>query len=317
MNVIEYYHSLNRNPHFTDDFKLFPFKPGFNIGFDSDDNLCIVIESSNTTRAPLLQRTKLLSIECNRHLIYLIDGKREEKLVHIFRCFSTVETEKEIFLELICATMPEPASEEEVMEVFHTLSRFFSSKEEPSENELIGLYAELEVIWSFSPVFNLSDYWQSKDRMKFDFSFSDSLKLEVKATRKDFRTHHFRHEQLISDMYRIIVLSYMLRDDDAGVSLYDLIINVKPLFVNSPKKLLRIDSVLKNVSKDKLKELKFSPEYTKEKRHFYLASAIPKFEGETPDGVANAEYDCNLDNIPILQDDDFISIVKDELSKEA
>lgn len=316
MNIIEYYHSLDKKAKVISDFRLFQLRSGFSIGFDADENLCVVIGSSNASQSPLLQRTKLLSIECNRHLIYLIDGKSEEKLVHIVRCFSKCERDKEIFLELINATIPESVSEEEVMEVFRTLSQFFANKEEPSDSELIGLYAELEAIKTFSSKINLSDYWQSNDRMKFDFSFSDFLKLEVKATTKDFRTHHFRHEQLVTDMYKIIVLSYMLRFDDAGESLYDLMLKIKPLFINNPQKLLRIDRILKDVSEERLKGFKFSPEYTKEKRHFYLASAIPRFEGETPDGVANAEYDCSLENIPILQDDDFISIVQDELSKE-
>ncbi len=317
MTVAEYYHSIVRNTQMTDDFELFQFRPGFNIGFDADGNLCVVIKSSNVAHTPLLQRTKLISVECNRRLICMINGIQEEKLVHIVRCFSKIEKERELFLELINATMPETASDEEVMDVFRTLARFFADKGELSDSELIGLYAELDAILAFSPSIKIEEYWQSQDRMKFDFSFTDSLKLEIKATTKAFRTHHFRHEQLITDMYNIIVLSYMLRYDDEGISLYDLIINVKPLFAHSPKKLLRIDTVLKNVSEERLRELKFSPEYTKEKRHFYLASSIPKFTESTPDGVANAEYDCNLDNIPILQDESFISIVKDALSEEA
>ena len=108
----------------------------------------------------------------------------------------------------------------------------------------------------------------------------------------------------------------MLRFDDEGLSLYDLIHEVKPLLAHSPKKLLRIDRVLKNVSEDRLREIKFSPEFTKEKRHFYRASSIPKFSETTPDGVANAEYDCNLDNLPFMQDEEFIIMVQDELAKE-
>ena len=317
MTVIEYYRSAIRNDNVTNDFELFNYKQGFYVGFDSDGFLCVVIKSSNSVRSPLLQRTKLISVECNRHLVYYLNKTQEESLVHIVRCFSKIEKEKELFLELIDATITDDATDEEVMEVFRILSKFFADKGEPSDGELIGLYAELDAINTFSPTIKIEDYWQSQDRMKFDFSFTDSLKLEVKATTKAFRTHHFRHEQLVTDMYNIIVLSYMLRVDDEGLSLYDLIMSVKPLFAHSPKKILRVDKVLKNVSEERLRELKFSPEYTAEKRHFYLASAIPKFSENTPDGVANAEYDCNLDNLPYLEDDSFIALIKSELSKEA
>ena len=194
MTVTEYFRTTIRNESITNDFELFNYKPGFHIGFDSDGFLCVVIKSSNSVRSPLLQRTKLISVECNRQLVYFLNGTQEESLVHIIRCFSKIEKEKELFLELIDATITETATDEEVMEVFRILTKFFADKGEPSDGELIGLYAELDAIHTFSPSLKIEDYWQSQDRMKFDFSFTDSLKLEVKATTKAFRTHHFRHE---------------------------------------------------------------------------------------------------------------------------
>lgn len=316
MTIVDYYNSIVRNNISTDDFELFPYKDGFYIGFDSAGDLCVVIVASTVGRSPMLQKTKLLSVECNRYVTYNISGQKIEKQVHIIRCFSKVEKERVLFLDLIAATIDDKASDEEVIDVFLTLSRFFADRTELSDIELIGLYAEIDTILSFSKAIGIEKYWQSQDKMKFDFSFSDTLKLEVKATTKSFRTHHFRHEQLTTDMYDIIVLSYLLRPDDEGVSLFELIDYVRPLLSRSPKKLQRIDRILKNTSDERLKGLKFNPEYTKEKRHFYFASTIPKFTESTPDGVANAEYDCNLDNLPYIEDDAFLSLVKNVLLAE-
>ena len=314
MTVIDYYHSTVRNSQGTNDFILFPFRTGFFIGYDSSGYLCVVIRSSNTGSTSLHQRTKLISIECNKKLIFTGDVSQKEETAHIIRCFSNIEKEKELFLELTEAIITEEASDEEVMEIFRSLSRFFIDKSEPSERELIGLYAELETILTFSQSLKIEDYWQSQDRMKFDFSFTDELKLEVKATTKQFRTHHFRHEQLVTEMYEIIVLSYMLRHDDEGVSLYDLINQVKPLFQRDYNKLLRLNKILKDVSEERLQELRFNPAYTSDNRKLYLANAIPKFEEATPEGVANAEYDCSLENIPELQEEEFVTIVKKALA---
>ena len=63
--------------------------------------------------------------------------------------------------------------------------------------------------------------------MKFDFSISEKVKLEVKATVKNIRTHHFRHEQLMTEVYDIFVLSYLLRYDDEGLSLFELLMSCK------------------------------------------------------------------------------------------
>lgn len=310
MTVVDYYHANIVPGTFSDDFLLFEFRDGFYLGFDSVGNLCVVIRSSSIAHGPIRQRTKMLSVECNIKLDCKINGEITTAFVHIVRCFSRVEKERELFLDLIDATIIDATSDDEILEAFRILSKFFADKSEPSDGELIGLYAELDAINTFSPSIHLEDYWQSKDRMKFDFSITDTLKLEVKATTKSTRIHHFRHEQLITDLYSIYVLSYMLREDDEGVSLFDLIIAVKPLLSRSPRKLLRIDKILKNVSEDRLKGFRFNSEYTVEKRHFYPADVIPKFSESTPDGVANAEYDCSLENLEYISDDDFITLVK-------
>ena len=163
---------------------------------------------------------------------------------------------------------------------------------------------------SFHESLEIEKYWQSRDRMKFDFSISEKVKLEVKATVKNIRTHHFRHEQLMTEVYDIFVLSYLLRYDDEGLSLFELLMSCKKIMANDSRKLLRINYVLKNVEESRLKHLRFNRAYTEANRHIYRAADIPKFRENTPRGVANAEYDCVLDNVEFIEDDLFIDIAK-------
>lgn len=317
MTIVEYYqHNINNVHNSEEDFRLFTFRPDCYVGFDKSGNLCVVIPSTNQLTSPLKQKTRLLSIECNVRLVWKIEDADSSNVVHIIRCLSTNERERELFLELVDAMIPKKTTTEEVIETFNILNKFFSNKLELSDAELIGLYAELDAIVTFNESLNLVDFWQSKDRMKFDFSFTDRIKLEVKSTLKQLRSHHFKHEQLASDMYDIYILSYMLRPDDEGKSLYDLILQAKPILLPYPKKLVRIDSVLKNVSEERLKNISFSPEYTEAKRHFYKASSIPRFPQQTPDGVANAEYDCSLEGISYLTDQEFITYALNKIAQE-
>lgn len=156
--------------------------------------------------------------------------------------------------------------------------------------------------------------WQSRDRMKFDFSISEKVKLEVKATVKNTRTHHFRHEQLMTEVYNIFVLSYLLRYDDEGLSLYDLLLLCKEFMSKDARKLMRLNYVLKNVGEDRLKYMRFNRAYTDANRHIYRAEDIPKFNQNTPRGVANAEYDCILDNVQFVEDTLFIDIARSTLA---
>lgn len=150
--------------------------------------------------------------------------------------------------------------------------------------------------------------------MKFDFSISEKVKLEVKATVKNTRTHHFRHEQLMTEVYNIFVLSYLLRYDDEGLSLYDLLLICKEFMSKDARKLMRLNYVLKNVGEDRLKYMRFNRTYTDANRHIYRAEDIPKFNQNTPSGVVNAEYDCILDNVQFVEDTLFIDIARSTLA---
>ena len=56
--------------------------------------------------------------------------------------------------------------------------------------------------------------------------------------------------------------------------------------------------------------MKFNRDYTNANMHIYSASDIPKFNEVTPNGVANAEYDCVLDNVEFIAEEEFISLVE-------
>ena len=146
--------------------------------------------------------------------------------------------------------------------------------------------------------------------MKFDFSITEKLKLEIKATTKNTRTHHFRHEQLMTEVYDIYVLSYLLRHDDEGLSLLELINESKTYLSYDPRKLVKINLVLKNVSQERLDNFRFNNDYTRANMHFYKAEDIPKFNESSPSGVINAEYDCVLDNVKSIENIEAIHIIK-------
>ena len=311
MDIVELFqnHFGGENPS-NDDFTLIEYNSNVLIGVDSVQRVCVVVRSSEPCRFPIKHKTQEMSIECNMKVCYKLNGKMHDDIVHIIRCLSKLPREKYLFLELaVVLTQGSEGSEESIMETFNTLRAFFNDKKELTDNELIGLYAELYTIYSFHESLGIEKYWQSRDRMKFDFSISEKVKLEVKATVKNTRTHHFRHEQLMTEVYDIFVMSYLLRYDDEGFSLFDLLMICKKLLARDARKLLRINYVLKNVGEDRLKHMRFNRAYTDANRHIYRAKDIPKFNQNTPCGVANAEYDCILDNVRFVEDSLFINIV--------
>ena len=308
------YHNAFNKENGDHDFTLIKYLEKLFVGKDAEGNVVAVIISNRPNRKSIRQKTKLLSVECNIAVDYFLNGEKFSDVVHIIRCYAQSEKEKEIFIEL--TPLFRQASEDfdqeaSILETVAILSSFFADKKEPSFTELEGLFAELYTILDYNNQLNLKKYWQSEDRMKFDFSISEKDKIEIKSTLKSERRHHFRHEQLLGNNFSIYVISYMMRKDDEGLSLYDLIDKTRPYFIDEPKKMLIINKYVKNTSVDTLKSTRFNEYYMKLNRRIYKADNIPKFSEITPSGVSNAEYDCLLDNVENVVEADFIKDVSD------
>lgn len=313
MDILDFYRSHFDSTTSTSVYKIAEFATNFYIGIDKDKNLVVVMKPKSQCRRTYNINTKTLSLECNAKVSFST-GNQEN--VHILKCLLHNKKEKEIFLEVAKLFISDDYSDKYVIDTFNTLQSFFSDKKELSDNELTGFYAELYTILRFHDSLNIEKYWQSRDRLKFDFSFSEKLKLEVKSTTKENRTHHFLHEQLNSNYYDIYVLSYMFRYDDKGLALYDLIAQVRPILQNYKDLTLRLKYIEKNTNVERLKDLKYSQTYIDENMHIFSAKDIPKFVEQTPVGVSKAEYDCSLENIDFVDVDIFISEVKNSFVEE-
>ena len=302
MEINEFFKSNFENIKSDKEYKVAEYASHFFVGIDKDDNIVIVLKPNIQNRRPYNISTKALSLECNAKVSF---SDSIPETVHILKCLLKTTKEKTIFLELSKLFISDDYSDKYVIETFNTLQNFFSNKKELSDNELTGFYAELYTIYKFHDSLQIEKFWQSKDRLKFDFSISEKIKLEIKATTKDLRIHHFLHEQLNSTYFDIYVLSYLFRYDDEGLSLYDLIEKVRPILINEKEKFMRLTYIEKNTSKERLQDFKYNQIYTDENMRLYKAENIPKFREQTPAGVSKAEYDCALDNVNPISFDEF------------
>ena len=143
-------------------------------------------------------------------VVYNLEGIKRQDVVHIIRCLADSKKEEEIFVELT-PLFNEPSldndQEDAILETVSILSSFFADKSEPSYNELQGLFAELYTIWSYADTVDLSYYWQSKDRMKFDFSLTETDKENV--------LYFYRNDGgMLGDVGRIPMELYQLYLDE-------------------------------------------------------------------------------------------------------
>ncbi|WCR24862.1 PD-(D/E)XK motif protein [Paenibacillus thiaminolyticus] len=266
-------------------------------GVDNNKNPVFVIESLNPHMNSQLQCTKKLFFSSNTKCEMIINGVFFEKTVHILTCLSSQPEEQLAFVRLTESFSKHLVSSNPYMlnELFSALVNLFAQGGKIADIELQGLFAELYVIKYFMELgINIGSFWQKRNKMNFDFTINRIKRMEVKSTIQSIRIHHFKHEQLLSDLYDIMIVSCLLRKDDAGLSLFELIQEIRIIAGKDYRTLLYIEQLIKNIPEEVLHELKYDETYFKNNIRFFPASSIPKFNMAQPDGVTQTEYNSNL-----------------------
>jgi len=268
-------------------------------GKSSAGHPVFAVASKNTQLRSSVQKTKKLVFWFNAVCDVVVDAAHADVTMNVLTCQSDDDNEILAFIRLTLAFMEsaDEQSPKRLHELFTALTNLFASVHKANQSELQGFYGELFAIKHFySFGLNLSDYWQKKEKMKFDFSISAQKKVEIKTTTKELRVHHFRHEQLLSDLYDICVVSLMLRTDDQGLSLLELVKDVQRIAANNFDTLMYIEDFIKNFDEAELSNVRFDVGYTNRNLYVYNATSVPRFGEEQPRGVSKTEYDSDLTN---------------------
>jgi hypothetical protein rflaF_11939 len=272
-------------------------------GIDSQSRIVFMISSVSQKTHSICQETRSLKFFYNKNCTFSIDGVLQKKTMHLLICKDHSKEKIEAFIRLTYAFSIQETENDQyyLPKLFSSLSTLFDKKKRVSEMELQGLFAELYTIqYFYNNGIDLSKYWQSRNRMKFDFSLNEEKRLEIKSTLKTDRTHHFKHDQLLSELYDIKVASIMLQKSDFGISLGDVISSMRSLFSDNYALMLHIDAITTQIDSELLEDIKYDKIYLDNNIKFFDAANVPHFAEKTPEGVYNAEYDCCLDGIENL-----------------
>lgn len=278
----------------------FVFKRVNNIlwGKDEFDNVTFGLISNDNTKS-IIQSTKslslLLNVECNIEENEMV--KVEKLNILVLKDIQFIDT----FINL-SEVYIQKNDNKSLLEFFMQLRELFSNSNKTDRNELQGLFGELYTLYYFKVYLNvdLSNFYQSINKMKFDYSVSNTKKIEVKTTLKEERIHHFTNEQLNSLRYDIMIISILLLKDDKGISLYDLIIRSKNMFPLSFNLLLNLEKIIIGNEINDLKSISFNEKYLLDNIRIYDSIQVPRLTEKTNEGIFNIEYDSNLSNTVYL-----------------
>lgn len=264
------------------------------FGLSSKDNSKTIIESTK-------HLSLLLNIECE------IDDNNEVSRERLNLLILKSESLLDLFINLTTVFIINKTNYS-FLNFFLQLKELFSIEGKVQNSELQGLFGELFVIHYFKQVLNLdiSNFYQSTNKMKFDFSISETKKIEIKTTLKQERVHHFKNEQLNNLRYDIKIISLMMQKDDKGLSLLSLIERCKNIFSNNLSMLLNIEKIVKACDISDLETIIFNENHLKDNLKIYDSTEVPKIKEKTEEGIFNIEFDSNLTNSKSLSEREMV-----------
>ena len=310
MSILEFYKENEIKFKTTDsEYTLLQYHDSYYIGKDNDGWTSIIFKSLEPKRDPVSMKTKKISVECNREVEFYLNNSKYYDICNILKCSSDNKHDIELFLQLVeTYFLQDLPKMNYIIDVFQTLNDFFEKPETITKSEALGLYGELYTIYHFKDIFNFSRFWQTKEMMNFDFSITERVKLEIKTTIKEDRKHHFRYNQLNNSLGDIYILSYMLKEDDNGLSLKELIKQCLPLLSEYPTKKARLVAILNNEANTyELNNCNYLESYTLENMKFIDSKDIPKID-QDPTNVTKIEFDSNCNDCQFIDCDRVISI---------
>lgn len=289
MNKIKEIINSIDNPH--EGFSFHEYEETY-WGKDYIGNVVFGLETTDKTNS-LIESTKSLSLLLNVPCEVEYSDKviRKNLNILILKDINYLE----LFISLSQIFVNKKTSHS-FIQYFLYLKELFGIQGKKDIKELRGLYGELFTMHYFKSILeiDISPHYQSEDKMKFDFSFSDNKKMDVKTTLKEDRIHHFRNEQLNSLRYDIKIVSILLLKDDKGLSLFNLIQDCKIMFSHSLITWINIEKAIKNYTDTELKSIRFNQKHLIENIKIYDSSNIPRLTEKTKDGIFNIEYDSDL-----------------------
>jgi hypothetical protein len=203
------------------------------IGVDSEDKISFLISFNNFSpeyyKSPYNGNNIYINFNFNGK-VKVGNTLREERFI-LLQLKDKKDDLLRIFLN-ICETIilklgTNPLYNESVDYIFSLKDLFLKLNSLPTKTE-IGLWGELATIYFSNNKDAFINSWHVSGKEIFDFNF-ESLKIEVKTTKKTNRIHSLKHTQFLR-LKKLdgVFLSYLIMQSDNGkscIELYEMIIN--------------------------------------------------------------------------------------------
>jgi hypothetical protein len=233
-------------------------------------------------------------------MVAVDDNAPSIQVFHMLSCESLDRVEIENFLILIEAFLAHNAGQrvdgDILASFFRSMVRLFSIQRARDLNaERQGLWGELFLMRCTRNFRFWAPFWHSEVTGLFDFSTSEK-RLEVKTTTGAQRVHHFSHRQVYTtEGEKIMIASLLLREDDSGLSLRQLIDDCRQALIDSPY-ILKAEGAIRHAGMEDPSESGpiFDEVEAQTKLAWFRSTDVPHFRLPEPPGVSETKYKADL-----------------------
>ena len=277
------------------------------LGIDIVGHPGLFVQANDGALEPPLRTAKVsLQLGQNYSLAAIGESPRSE-LLHALRCETSEATEVDTFLILVEAFLARYAGqrvdEATLTSFFRSMVRLFAvAPARDLESERQGLWGELFVMIRERGFAFWAPFWHKETTRRFDFS-TLSKKVEVKTALGPQRIHHFSHRQIYAlEGEEIVIASLLLREEDAGLSLRQLI-QVAREALSVTEHYLKLERAVRLAGMESMDEVGpiYDPHEADHTLAWFRSTDAPHFCMPEPPGVSQTHYRVDLSTAPQIQ----------------
>ena len=281
-----------------------PGSEGVLLGIDTTGHpVLFVLAEAGTVEPPLRTNKVSLQIGQSYSLAGMDDSPRID-LLHALRCETSDSADVETFLLLAEAFLARHEAggvdQHALTSFFRSMVRLFAvTPAKDLQAERRGLWGELFMMSRVRGFRFWAPSWHNEVTRRFDFS-SGRNRVEVKITTRPERMHHFSHRQIYAvEGEEIVVASIVAAEDDAGLSLRQLIEECRSALLGTPD-YLKLEKAVRQAGMESTAEtgLVIGAAEAEENLAWFRSIDIPHFRVSEPAGVTETRYRVDLSTAP-------------------
>lgn len=280
------------------------------LGADMAGHPCLFVRAEERLTDPPL-RTAQVSLQLSQeYSLALAGGAASRQLLHSMRCESSDRAEVQNFLTLMDAFLARYEAErldgEKLSSFFRSMVKLFSvAPARDLQAERQGLWGELFMMRLLRGFHFWAPFWHSEVTRLFDFS-SAQQRVEVKTVLGQQRIHHFSHRQIYAlGGEEIVIASLLLREEDAGLSMRELIDEARVSLLGTPD-FLKLERAVRRAGMESADTVgpTFDEAQAGTSLRWFRSSDAPHFRLPEPPGVSETRYKVDLSTAPSLSSDE-------------